>query len=149
MRRRYFEAIQRDTKSKRTSEWMNMCVRDELRKREKERQSPRIITNQTIVFTRINFNLQLNSSPQLKVKKRKQTWMILYETKTEGTQDDRFRRALLNERPVIDWFCFSPFPNPWFFFKVFSRKSSQRKSIGPIGLSNVHIAILVRLHLVT
>ena len=54
-----------------------MC--NELRKRERERErekerkinSPRIITNQTIVFTRINFNLQLNSSPQLKIKKKR------------------------------------------------------------------------------
>lgn len=74
MRRRYFEAIQRDIKSERTSECVNMCVRGELRKRERKRDSPRIIMNQTIVFTRINFNLQLNSSPQLKIKKkRKQT----------------------------------------------------------------------------
>lgn len=82
-----------------------MCVRDELHKREKERQSPRIITNQTIVFTRINFNLQLNSSPQLKVKKKGNKHVNDIDTRQrrkELVRDDRFRRALLNERPVID-----------------------------------------------
>lgn len=55
--------------SERTSEWENACVHDQLHKeREKERQSSNYYEIK-LVFTRINFNLQLNSSPQLKIKK--------------------------------------------------------------------------------
>ena len=127
-----------------------VCEMNFVREREKERKrnSPRIITNQTIVFTRINFNLQLNSSPQLKIKKKrnKREWYCTKQRCKKFMRDDRFRRALLNERPVIDWFCFFPvFPNPWFFFKFFMNRHNE---VNRTGLSNVHIAILVWLHLV-
>jgi len=72
MCRRHFEAIQRDITSERTSEWENACVHDQLHKRERERETVLELLRIKLVFTRINFNLQLNSSPQLKIKKKEE-----------------------------------------------------------------------------
>lgn len=124
MRRGHFEA--RDSavtvKSERwTSEWENACMRDRnfvclyVRtraracmcegKREKVLESLRI----KLIFIRINFNLWLNSSPQLKVNGKKETnanEKTGKEMREVRARRSLFRRALLNERD--QWSINSP-----------------------------------------